>query len=57
MDVRSGSTDTGNGQRQQPVVATPEQNLLDCRRVNLIGTCVPLTLSPGFMLICYNSLN
>jgi hypothetical protein len=57
MDVRSGSIDTGNGQCQQPVIVTPEQNLLECRRVRLVGTCMPLRLSPGYVLIVYSSLN
>ena len=57
MDVRSSSIDAGDGRCQQPVIVTPMQNLLDCRRVKLMGTCVPLRLSPGFVLICYNSLN
>ena len=57
MDVRSSSIDAGDGRCQQPVIVTPMQNLLDCRRVKLMGTCVPLRLSPGYVLICYNSLN
>jgi hypothetical protein len=57
MDVCSSSIDVSDGRCQQPVIVTPTQNILDCRRVKLMGTCVPLRLSPGYVLIVYSSLN